>query len=271
MDDVPPLEPIHPKTESEWLVTSRNPSAADRVVLVFLRLSAEPQGPKSQKATVEEVEDEDAVPGAGKKKKKKKPKKKKKVTTQEDEAPPVPEPASPPPTRVKTPPPPPSPPPVSSPKQSPRKPTSVPKSPPGRSPSLKTSSSTTLPNMSTASLPFPLEQTSAQSAHSYVKDIDGPKAKVKSRSDHASIFSATSEKEKKRGFFSKFSRKDKPANDQDKKGDKGSWFSNLSKRTDKLMHQLLNTKENETKGLASMKWENFVKVTLVNICKMMSY
>ena len=262
MDDVPPLEPIRSKNKSEWLITLRNP--AYRVVLGSLQLSAEPQGPKSQKPTVEEVEDEDAVPGAGKKKKKKKPKKKKKVTTQEDGVPPAPEPASPPPTRVKTPPPP-SPPPVTSPKQSPRKPTSVPKSP-VRSPSLGTASSTTLPNMSTTSLPFPLEQTSAQSAHSYIKDLDGPKAKVKSRSDHASIFSATSEKEKKSGFFSKFSRKDKPANDQEKKGDKGSWFSNLSKRADKLMHQLLNTKDNETKGLASMKWENFVKVTLVDIC-----
>jgi hypothetical protein len=119
--------------------------------------------------------------------------------------------------------------------------------------------------LSTTTLPFPLEQTSAQSAHSYVKDIDGPKAKVKSRSDHASIFSATSgtEKEKKSGFFSKFSRKDKPADDQqEKKGDMHSWFLKLSKRTNKLMHQLLNTSENDTQGLASMKWDHFVKVNL---------
>jgi len=117
--------------------------------------------------------------------------------------------------------------------------------------------------MSTTTLPFPLEQTSAQSARSYVKDIDGPKAKVKSRSDQASIFSATSgnEKEKKSGFFSKFSRKDKPAEDQqEKKGDLRSWFSKLSKKRNKLMHQLLNTSENETKGLASMKWDHFAQL-----------
>jgi len=91
-----------------------------------------------------------------------------------------------------------------------------------------------------------------------VKDLDGPKAKIKSRSDHASIFS---EKEKKSSFFSKFSRKDKPTDvKEEKKGDKRSWFANLSKRTGKLAHQLLNTEENPTKGLASMKWEHFVKL-----------
>jgi hypothetical protein len=118
--------------------------------------------------------------------------------------------------------------------------------------------------MSTTSIPFPLEQTSAQSAHSYVKDLDAPKAKVKSRSDHASLFSSTSDKEKKSSFFSKFSRKDKPVDNQEKKGDKRSWFSNLSKRTDKLMHQLLNTPQSDKQGLGSMKWEQFVKVTSVN-------
>jgi hypothetical protein len=222
----------------------------------------EPQGPKSQKATVEEVEDEDTVPSAGKKKKKKKPKKKKKAAAPEDGAPPVPEAVSPPLSPVK---PTFSPPPVSPPRQSPKKQTPTPKSPPARSPSFGTSSTTTLPHMSTASLPFPLEQTSAQSAHSYVKDLEGPKTKVKSRSDHASIFSANSEKEqereKKSGFFSKFSRKDKPVDAHEKKGDKRSWFSNLSKKTGKLAHQLLNTEESKTQGLASMKWEQFAKVT----------
>jgi len=97
-----------------------------------------------------------------------------------------------------------------------------------------------------------------------VKDLEGPKTKVKSRSDHASIFSANSEKEqereKKSGFFSKFSRKDKPVDAHEKKGDKRSWFSNLSKKTGKLAHQLLNTEESKTQGLASMKWEQFAKL-----------
>jgi len=234
-DDVPPLEPIRPKAK------------------------VEPEGPKSQKATVEEVENEDTVTSAGKKKKKKKTKKKK-AAAPENGVSPVPEAVSPPLSPVK-----PSfspPPPVTPPKQSPKKQTPAPKSPSVRSPSFGTSSTTTLPHMSTTSLPFPLEQTTAQSAHSYVKDLEGPKTKVKSRSDHASIFSANSEKaqEKKNGFFSKFSRKDKPVDTQERKGDKSSWFSKLSKKTNKLAHQLLNTEENATRGLASMKWEHFTKL-----------
>jgi hypothetical protein len=215
----------------------------------------EPQGPKSQKATVEDVEDEDTIPSAGKKKKKKKPKKKKKAPAPEDGAPSAPEAISPPPTPIKSSSPPP--PPVSPTRQSPKKQPSAPKSPPPHAPSFRTSSTTTLPHMSTTSLPFPLEQTTAQSAHSYMKDLDGSKTKVKSRSDHASIFS---EKEKKSGFFSKFSRKDKPADAQEKKGDKSSWFANLSKKTGKLAHQLLNTEESGTQGIKSMKWDHFVKV-----------
>jgi len=113
--------------------------------------------------------------------------------------------------------------------------------------------------MSTTSLSSTFDQTSARSAHSYLKEHEGPKAKVKSRPDHASIFS---EKEKKTGFFSKFTRKDQPSDDKDnaKKGSKQSWFSKLSKKTNKLMHQLLNTTEDETKGQASMKWDHFVKL-----------
>jgi hypothetical protein len=255
-DGMPSLEPMRPKTQGMFFTVSTHPPIIEHILLCLLQFPAEP---KSQKATVEEVEDEDAIPNAGKKKKKKKPKKKKKA---EDAASPVAESVSPPPTPVKAHPPPP--PPVSPTRPSPQKQPPAPKSPPARSPSFRTASTTTLPNMSTTTLPFPLEQTSAQSARSYVKDIDGPKAKVKSRSDQASIFSATSgnEKEKKSGFFSKFSRKDKPAEDQqEKKGDLRSWFSKLSKKRNKLMHQLLNTSENETKGLASMKWDHFAQVT----------
>lgn len=117
--------------------------------------------------------------------------------------------------------------------------------------------------MSTHSLALPLEQTTLQSAHSYLKDLEGPKTKVKTRADHASVFSSDSTLlEKKPGFFSKFSRKDKSAEDSIKKGGKYSWFSKLSKKTSKFMHQLLNTSENEKQGLASMKWDNFVKVNL---------
>ncbi|KAJ7647018.1 hypothetical protein FB45DRAFT_892118 [Roridomyces roridus] len=39
-----------------------------------------------------------------------------------------------------------------------------------------------------------------------------------------------------------------------------SWFSGLSKRTATSMHQLLRTSEDETRGMASMKWDVFVKL-----------
>lgn len=207
--------------------------------------------PKSQKATVEEVEDEDAPTGVAKKKKKKKPKKKKKATADGDsniaESPPISPTQSPVLARAQAVP--------SSPTPSPKK-APVPKSPPR--PSTASSSTPTLAaQMSTISL----GQTTVQSGHSYVKDLDTPKAKVKSRADHASIFSKEST-EKKSGFFSKFRRKDQGPSDgpPPKKGSKYSWFAHLNKKSTKFMHQLLNTTEDETQGQASMKWDHFVQV-----------
>ncbi|KAJ7346906.1 hypothetical protein DFH08DRAFT_205406 [Mycena albidolilacea] len=68
-----------------------------------------------------------------------------------------------------------------------------------------------------------------------------------------------SEKEKKRAFMSKsfggsMVQKDEP------KRPKSSQFSALTKKSTQLMHQLLGTSKDKTKGLASMKWEHFVKL-----------
>jgi hypothetical protein len=74
---------------------------------------------------------------------------------------------------------------------------------------------------------------------------------------HLNAESLYSETEKKRAFMSKFfggSMEDEP------KRPKSSQFSALTKKSTLLMHQLLGTSKDETKGLASMKWEHFVKV-----------
>lgn len=217
---------------------------------------------KSHKPTIEEVEDEDDIPRSAKKKKKHK-KKKKNVSEPQQEPSPVaekpPVPVSPAKTSATTPAKAPIitlPPPLHA---SPtKKPTpSVPKSPVGHLRSNKIDAIP--PGMSTTSLSIPLEQTTAQSARSYLQSekLDSQKTKIKSRPDHASLFSAP---EKKKGFFSEFIVGNDKKKDEEKKGSKHSWFSRLGKKTSKYMHQLLNTSEDDTKGIAPMKWENFLKV-----------
>jgi hypothetical protein len=108
---------------------------------------------------------------------------------------------------------------------------------------------------------MPIEPTTAQSAHSYLRTLDERekvKEKIKSRPDHASLFSHP-EKEKK-GFFSKLSIGLKGKDDAAPKNAKHTWFSKLSKKTTGYMHQLLATVEDTTQGIAPMKWENFLKV-----------
>ncbi|KAG6920263.1 hypothetical protein DXG01_005032 [Tephrocybe rancida] len=209
---------------------------------------------KSQKATVEDVEDEEEVTQA-KKKKKKKPKKKKKTTSaavQDDDDDDAPESPIIPTT---SPPPPPAKVPVAvAPKMTPASPAkkAAPKVIVGggakASPSLG----------STTSLPLPSE-TVAQSARSYIQaeHLDAQKSKVKSRPSHATVFSAP----KKTGLFSKFfSRVKGEPEEKPQKGAKHSWFTKLSKKSKGLMHQLLNTAEDEMKGIAPMKWENFLRL-----------
>ncbi|KAI0074642.1 hypothetical protein K474DRAFT_1665173 [Panus rudis PR-1116 ss-1] len=142
-------------------------------------------------------------------------------------------------------------------KEPPRKPAQ-----PARAPSLASGTSNTLYG-STTSLPLPTERT-AQSAHKYLHEeglMNAAKQKTKSRPDYGNLVpNAVPEK---KGFLSKLGGKgkdkDKDAG-KDGEGDKKSFFSNLTKKTKTYMHQLLNTAEDEKKGIAPMKWENFLRV-----------
>ncbi|KAG7098800.1 hypothetical protein E1B28_000705 [Marasmius oreades] len=195
------------------------------------KAAAAAEGSTSLATTIEEVEDEDEV-RSSKKKKKKKPKKKKKASgtggqdQEEGEEVSVEVPAAEVP-KAKTPAPPPPPKPVPS------------------------------ANQSTTSFMPPLEQVpTAQSAHSYIKSekLDAPKGKLKSRPDHASLFS------KPKGVLARLGvGQEEKETPQDKK-EKRSFFINLRKKTRGYMHQILHTAEDDTKGSAGMKWETFVKV-----------
>lgn len=185
----------------------------------------------SQKATVEDVGGED-VAAARKKKKKKKSKKKK---TETSETPQLAQPMS---AQTSTAP-------------------AVFASPTKASPSIPSTSPTLPAYMSTTSLVPSAEPETAQSAHSYLQSLSISDKKVKSRPDHASLFSQP-ETEKK-GFFSSFSLKKGKDKESAMKEARQSWFSKLSKKTKPLMHQLMSTSENDKSG-APMKWESFLKV-----------
>lgn len=88
-----------------------------------------------------------------------------------------------------------------------------------------------------------------------MKDKDEDKKKIKSRPDHASMFSEP----KKKGLLSKLGlgKKDEEHSD---KNPKYTWFSRLSKKATDSMHQLLRTSEDAGKQPAPMKWETFLKV-----------
>ncbi|KAG6831829.1 hypothetical protein H0H87_003748 [Tephrocybe sp. NHM501043] len=205
-----------------------------------------PGEPKAQTAAVEDVGDEDEVVQEKKKKKKKKPKKKKAVTSggvveDGDGAPESP--TSPPPPAAKVP--------AAAPRQF--APSMAKKTVPkvvigvGKTSSLLGS---------TTSLPLPTE--TAQSARSYIQaeNLDAQKSKVKSRPSHATVFGTP-----KKGLFSKFlNRVRGEPEEKPQKGAKHSWFSKLSKKSKILMHQLLNTTEGELKGIAPMKWDNFLRL-----------
>ena len=105
------------------------------------------------------------------------------------------------------------------------------------------------------------ETTTAQSSHSYLQSLNyKTEKKIKTRPDHASLFS--NDDDEKRGLFSKISPtvtgKDK---EDEMKEAKQSWFSKLSKKTTGYMHQLLKTGEEPgADGKGNMKWEQFLKV-----------
>ena len=197
--------------------------------------------PKSQKATIEDVEDEEVTAAKKKKKKKKKKSKKKRP-----EAPEVPSPE-----------------PMQSTKPMSAQTSTAPPAlaPSTKAPSVTSSANPTLPAyMSTTSLVPSTETAKAQSAHSYLQSLGiSDKNKVKTRPDHASLFS---QPDTKKGLLSGLSFKKGKEKETEMKEARQSWFSKLSKKTETLMHQLMNTSENEKTG-ASMKWESFLKVTSV--------
>jgi hypothetical protein len=220
---------------------------------------------------MEEVEDEDAPRTVAKKKKKKKPKKKKKSVPSEDKAD-VPEPSSPPPSSPIIQPPspilpspplvvevPPSPPPTSQvKKQKPER-----RQPTMRQPNLTSSSTMTFASMSTASL----EQTRAQSAHSYLQseNLTEQKVKVKTRAEPSSL-PQVQEQDTKKGFFSRFSRKREaapyaPEEETMEKRNLGAWFKNMNRKSTGFLAQILGADKSAKKGGPPMKWEYFVKVS----------
>ncbi len=97
------------------------------------------------------------------------------------------------------------------------------------------------------------------------------KTKLKTRADHANLVSIP----EKKSVFSRWSRKSKEETEEEpqlesldeKEGDKHSFFTKLSKKTKNYMHQLMNTAEDEKKGLAPMKWQNFLKVSLKPVAR----
>jgi hypothetical protein len=122
-----------------------------------------------------------------------------------------------------------------------------------------TPASPTAATPSMSNFHIPVGTTEAQSGHSYLKEIkQSEKAKVKTRADHASIFSNQTE-EQKGGLFSKVKTALGGKADETKNA-KYTWFSRLSKKATDSMHQLLRTGEDAGKQPSPMKWDTFVKL-----------
>jgi len=104
---------------------------------------------------------------------------------------------------------------------------------------------------STVSLPVP-EPQRAQSARSYVRS-EGltEKTKVKSRPHGPALESI---KEKK-GFWSKFAKKDKKE-EEDDVVPRENWAVRMKEQTKTYMRQMIGTKD----GLQPMKWDVFLKI-----------
>lgn len=199
--------------------------------------------PQDYHGTVEDAEDEDdddvSSIASKKKKKPKKKKKKKKVTNElptvhEDSVPGTSTPPKNPPSS---------------------KLAETPAKAPSNNLPASNASLNSLAHMSTSSLP--IEPTVAQSSHSYLQELGAPKEKVKSRPDHASLFS------EKRGILSKLREKDKATKENEGNpttNKRFTWFTKLGKKTAGYMHQLLRTSAEEKVG--SLKWDNFLKVSL---------
>jgi len=209
-----------------------------------------------------------------KKKRKRKPKKKKKpvpaagVVDGRETSPPPPsspiiEPpspilSSPPPIVEALPPPPPTP-------EAKKKKTEK-RQPVAHLPSLASSSTiTSFASMSTVSL----EQTRAQSAHSYLQseNLAEQKVKVKTRAEPSSL-PPVEEQGSKGGFFSRFSRKKEAApqapeeTTTKEKRNLGAWFKKMNRKSAGFLAQILGADKSTKKGGPPMKWDHFARVMI---------
>jgi hypothetical protein len=117
--------------------------------------------------------------------------------------------------------------------------------------------------MSTTSL----EQTRAQSAHSYLQseNLTEQKVKVKTRAEPHGL-PRVEEDDAKKGFFSRFSRKKDvepraPEEETKEKRNLGAWFKNMNRKSTGFLAQILGADKSAKKGGPPMKWDHFVKVS----------
>ncbi|KAG8757200.1 hypothetical protein FRC14_002271 [Serendipita sp. 396] len=126
-------------------------------------------------------------------------------------------------------------------------------------------------DLGTSTSPFPLGSTSAQSAHSYLSHEKQIKEKIKTRGD-PTVEHHEKGGYKSKGFFSKFGGgKVKEAKKEipDSKGPQTSLEKverrgkrgvlSLPQKASALIGRLLGSEEDEGKGRASMRWDQFVK------------
>lgn len=213
--------------------------------------------PLTEEATIEEATDEEesTVPS---KKKKKKPKKKKRLAsiTSADQVPlsSAPAPAFPVPPEIK------SPPVTSTIGKAKKAPASLVSN---ARPATQAISAAALPTFETAT-------TKVESARAYLSSLEPQKAKSKTRSDQASIFSKDDESKAASGgigssIMSKlgFGKKKPIMEPKEQRMAQKSWFSRLSTRAAASMHHLLNTSSDVKQGKGGMKWDDFVKVRII--------
>jgi hypothetical protein len=117
--------------------------------------------------------------------------------------------------------------------------------------------------MSTVSL----EQTRAQSAHSYLQseNLTEQKVKIKTRAEPLSL-PPVEEHETEKGFFSRFGRKKEdasraPEEETKEKRNLGAWFKNMNRKSTGFLAQILGADKSAKKGGPPMKWDYFVKVS----------
>lgn len=111
-----------------------------------------------------------------------------------------------------------------------------------------------------------LEQSRAQSAHSYLQSehLTEQKVKVKTRAEPPS-HPPIEDQDMKKGFFSRFSRKKEavpraPEEETKEKRNLGAWFKNMNRKSTGFLGQILGADKSAKKGGPPMKWDHFVKV-----------